>query len=273
MRVSEYRIGFIGFGHMAQIIYRSIDQAKLIPRSQILFMRRDPEKIRKNEQEFGITATSLENLVSKSDLLFLCVRPQQAEPILKQLARFKVENKLFISILAGIRTAYFKKFLGSAAVIRAMPNQPAEVGEGMTILASGSQDDIEFRSLANLLFKGMGEVIELPEDLIDLTTGIAGSGPAYVFSLIEAAARLGEKGGVPYEKSLKIAAQTFLGSAKILLKEGVDVAELIQKIAVPNGTTEAGLKVFKETDVEKRFQAVMQAASDRSKAISEEFSR
>ena len=269
MKISASRIGFIGFGHMAQILFRSIDLAKLIPRSQILFTRRDQGKMRKNEQEFGITSASLETLVEMSDLIFLCIRPQQADMVLEHLAKIGVSGKRIVSILAGLKISYFEKRLDGAALIRAMPNLPAELGEGVTILSYGARADLEFCSLVKLFFQNMGLVVELSEQQMDLATGIAGSGPAYVFSLIEAAARLGESGGIPYEKALKIAAQMFFGSAKVLLQDGVNVSQLIQTIIVPNGTTEAGMKTLKESEVEKRFAAVLNAASLRSKEISE----
>lgn len=270
MKIYTYRIGFIGFGHMAKIICRSIDRCKLVPRSQILFVRRDPRKMLEDEKEFGITATSLETLVSRSDIILLCVRPGQAEAILKALAPSSLADKMLISILAGARFAYFEKFLGSAPLIRAMPNIASEVDEGMTILTPGPHAGPEFRSLANLLFSSMGNTVELPEEHMDIATGIAGSGPAYVFSLIEAFARAGVEAGIPYEKSLKMASQTFLGAARILLKGGTAVEELLGQIALPNGTTEVGLKVMKELEIASRLQSVIAAAANRSKAISEE---
>jgi pyrroline-5-carboxylate reductase len=270
VKIYTYRIGFVGFGHMAKIICRSIDRCKLVPRSQILFIRRDPRKILEDEKEFGITSTSLETLVSRSDIILLCVRPGQAGEVLKAMKQFNLADKMLISLLAGARFAYFEKFLGSAPLIRAMPNIASEVGEGMTILAHGPYAGPEFRSLANLLFSSMGNTLELPEERMDIATGIAGSGPAYVLTLVEAFARAGEHEGIAYEKSLQMAAQTFLGAARILLKGGIAVEELLNRIAVPNGTTEAGLKVMKELEVASRLRSVIAAAANRSKSISEE---
>lgn len=255
---------------MAKIICRQIERCKLVPRSQILFLRRDPRKIHEDEKAFGVTSTSLETLVAKSDIILLCVRPAQAEEILKSMAKLEMKDKLLISILAGVKLAYFEKFLGDASVIRAMPNIASEVGEGMTILTPSLNASAEFRSLANLLFNSMGNTVELAEESMDIATGMAGSGTAYVFSLIEAIARLGEQEGISYEKSLKMAAQTFLGASRILLKGDVAVEELLGQIALPNGTTEAGLKVMKELEIPKRLQSVIKAAANRSKEISEE---
>jgi pyrroline-5-carboxylate reductase len=139
----------------------------------------------------------------------------------------------------------------------------------MTTLTAGRHANSDFKSLAHLLFSSMGQTVELPESCMDMATAIAGSGPAYAFSFIEAAARQGERQGIAYETALKMAAQTFLGAAKMLLQAGVSVQEQINQIAVPNGTTEAGLKVLKDLEIEKKFQDVLSAAAARSQAISQ----
>ena len=253
---------------MAQAICQSIVQSKFIPRSQILFLRRDPQKMRKNEQQFGITSATLETIVSKSDLILLCVRPAQAEEVLKELSRIGMQGKKLISILAGKTLAFFEKFLGPTPLIRAMPNIASEVGAGMTLLSTSATVDPEFLSHTTLLFKNMGEAVTLPEKFMDLMTGMAGSGPAFVCSLIDAAARLGEKEGVPYETSLKIAAQTFLGASRLLLEGKTKVSDLLFRIAVPGGTTEAGLRTMQQLEVEKRFQQAIEAAAKRAKELS-----
>ena len=275
MKISDYYIGFIGFGHMAQTIFKVIDESRLLPRSQITFLRRDTHKMRENEKKFGITATSLENLVHKSHLILLCTRPNQAEEILKNLQIIQeagTERKMVISILAGTTLTYFQRFLGpEMQVLRVMPNLASAVGEGMSIFSFAPNASVEFRSAANQLFASMGEVMEVPENFMDTCCAIAGSGPGFVFRLIESMARLGEKQGLSYEKALKMAAQTFLGASKLILK-GALPKSLIDQIATPNGTTEAGLKVMTETDIDGHFQAVITASARRSKEISEQFS-
>lgn len=266
-------VGFLGFGHMAQIICRSLERAKAVSPSQMLFHRRDPQKAREAQEEFGITATSLETLVAQSDLILLCVRPAQAELVLREMKRLGMEGKKLVSILAGAGVSYFEKFLGPIPLIRAMPNIASEVGEGMTILTPGPHADPKFREETNRLFSCMGNTVELPEQFMDLATGIAGSGPAFAFVLMDALARLGEQAGIPYEKGLKMASQTFLGAAQILLKGGVPVEDLLRQIAVPNGTTEAGLKAMRELEVGKRYQDVISAAAKRSAEISREISK
>ena len=112
MKISDCHLGFIGFGHMAQIIFKAIDQARLVPRSQISFLRRDPHKMRENEQEFGITSTSLETLVKKSHILILGVRPNQASLVLEALQKLQPdESKMVVSMLAGVKLKFYQKYL------------------------------------------------------------------------------------------------------------------------------------------------------------------
>lgn len=271
MKISEYHLGFVGFGHMAQVIFQALAQAKLIPRSQVTFTRRDTQKMRQNEQEFGITSTTLETLVKKSDILILGVRPAQAPQVLQKLQELGVEGKMIISVMAGIKLAYYQKHLGSKNfLLRVMPNIASAVGEGMSVFTFGPGATNEFKSTAHLLFSCMGEVMEIPEELVDIATGISGSGPGFVFRLIEALARTGEKNGLSYEQALKMAAQTFAGAARLILK-GNKPETLIQQIATPNGVTEAGFKVMRELEVGKSLQSVAEASARRSKELSEEF--
>jgi pyrroline-5-carboxylate reductase len=271
MKISDVNLGFVGFGHMAHVICKAIENAKLIPRSQIRFIRRDRDKSKENEEEFGITATSLPNLVEQSDIILLAVRPNQAEGALKDLARLNAGSKMIISVLAGIKLSFYQKYLGShSQVLRVMPNIASAVGEGMSVFTYCQDANADFRSLSHLLFSCMGEVIEVPEPMMDISVGLAGSAPGFVFRLIEAMARIGEKEGISYQKALKMSAQSFAGAARLILK-GAMPEKLIQQIATPNGTTEAGFNMMATTQIEKHLQSVVLASAKRSKELSEEF--
>jgi pyrroline-5-carboxylate reductase len=177
---------------------------------------------------------------------------------------------MVVSLLAGIKLPFYQKYLTNNPILRVMPNIAAAVAEGMSVFSYGPKAPIEFRSITNLLFSCMGEVIEVPEEMMDISCGIAGSGPGFVFRLIEAMARAGEKQGLSYPKALKMAAQTFLGAAKLIVK-GAQPEILLQQIATPNGTTEAGLKVITACRLDEHFQSVVEASAKRSKELSEEF--
>ena len=268
----QYRIGFIGFGHLAKVLFESIDKAKILPRSHIVFRQRDAHKMGENERRFGVTGASLPTLIEQSDVVILCVRPQQAEQALKEIQEAGgLKGKCLVSVLAGASIAYFQKHLGSdAQLVRAMPNICSSVGEGMTALSFSCSP--EFREFATRLFGAGGEVQEVPERLMDVVVGMSGSGPGFVFRLIEAMARMGEKHGMSYEAALKIAAQTFLGAGKLVARSAKP-ADLLVQIAVPQGTTQAGLDLMTKLSVDKHFQEVMEAAAKRSHELSNSFSK
>ena len=268
MKMNEHHIGFVGFGHLAQVIFGALERAKVISRSRILFIRRDRAKMQENEEKFGITATSLPNLVDKSDLLFLCMRPQQAEQAIEELKKAgNLEGKQIVTLLAGKKISFYEKHLGAnLQIVRAMPNIVSSISEGMTILSYGSSAASEFKSTVNLLFSALGSVAEMKEELMDIATAMAGSGPGFVFRLIETMARSGEKAGMPYEQALKIAAQTFAGAAKLILK-GEKPFDLITQIATPNGVTQAGLDVMNKNEMESHFHSVLEASARRCREL------
>jgi len=263
------RVGFAGFGHMAQVLCEVIIQGKVCPQSEILFCRRDPSQMKENEQRFGITGSSLQTLVSKSDVILFCMRPQQVQQFMGELKKIQgLEGKWFISILAGIKISYFHAHLGThAQIIRAMPNIASSVLEGMTILTHSPACSRDFRSFVNIFFGSMGEIAELPESMMDTASAMAASGPGFVVRLIEAEARVGVKHGIPYEQALKIAAQAFAGASRLILK-GERPMNLLNSIATPNGVTHAGLDVMNKLELDAHFQAVFEAAALRASDLS-----
>lgn len=265
--MKEIRVGFIGFGHMAQNLFSAMDKAKLIPHSQILFCRRDPAKSKKNEQEFRITATSMQNLIEKSQIIFICVKPDQVEKILNE-NKNELAGKKIISILAGVQISKFQNILGpNLQIIRAMPNLASSVHEGMTVLSESLNCESEFKNFAHLFFGAVGRVLVLPESLMDISCAMAGSGPGFVFRLIEVMAKTGVKHGMKEAEAFQIAAQVFYGASKMII-EGKNPGDLLVQIATPNGTTEAGLNKLRETNLDQHFQQVIEASFFRSKELS-----
>jgi pyrroline-5-carboxylate reductase len=187
------------------------------------------------------------------------------EEALKQMGN--VEGKWIISIVAGRPISFFQAHLGSGVqVLRTMPNLCSSVNEGMTALSYSENCSREFRSFGHLFFGAVGAIAEIPEKFMDLVVGLSGSGPAFVLRLIEAMARTGEAHGMNYKEALRISAQTFLGAAKLLQKEHTP-QELLTQIAVPGGTTQAGLNVMNQLEMDKHFRAVIEAAIKRSSEL------
>jgi pyrroline-5-carboxylate reductase len=190
--------------------------------------------------------------------------------VLKEMAQLQPKGHI-LTVLAGVPIAYYQQFLGvEAPLVRVMPNLCSAVGEGMSVLTYGPHVSSDFKSLVRLLFASMGQVLELPEHLTDISCAIAGSGPGFIFRLINAAAKEGEAAGLSREAALKMSAQSFYGAAKLILS-GKDPVDLQYQIAVPNGTTEAGFKVMDETHIDRHFRAVIAASAKRSEEISKSF--
>jgi len=263
----DYRIGFIGFGHLAKILFEAITKAKIVPKSHILFCQKDPHKMKENEERFGITSTSLKNLVQKSDLVLLCMRPQQISQMIEDLKQIAWEGKWVVSVLAGTKIAYFQTHLGSSLqILRAMPNLASSVGCGMTILSYSETCEASFRTFANIFFGSMGEIAQLSESFADISCAMAASGPGFVARLIEAEAQLGHQRGIEYSIALKIAAQAFAGAAR-LVSMGMNPKDLVHTIATPNGVTWAGFQAMDQLELDQKFQEVFAAAESRCKEL------
>lgn len=264
-QIRDYRIGFVGFGHLAEAIFQAIDRTKLIPRSQILFTRKDKDRSLKTEKKYGITATSLSHLAETSDLLFLLVRPHQAPTIYKDLAHLKnTKYTAIISCMAGIPLSTLQSHFPGKQIARALPNLGAAVQQGMTVLSFAPNSSIDFQSVTHLLLSSFGKILEIPEPLMNLCTGLSGSGIAFAVHLIDAAARYGASHGLTYEQSLLLSAQTFKGAADLVLSHHALPQDLLQQIATPNGTTEAGLTHLTHSPAALHLQEAIAAAAKRA---------
>lgn len=271
MDVGKFRFGFIGFGHIAEAIYSFVHMARLIPPSQVLFIRRDKDKQKDISKKYGISATSLPHLVESSDVILFCVRPQQIKAVLDEFPKdVDLSSKFFITILAGTKISYFQKRLGNdLEFLRAMPNLPSSIGEGMNVLAWGKGVSDTNRHLAKSIFACMGQMEEVEEEHMDLVTALCSSSPAFIALFIDALAKLGQKEGISYEKALKMVAQTFVGTAK-LVQKGALPEDLIEKIAVPGGTTEKGIQQLEKDLVHSNILKAAAAVLHRAREISQD---
>lgn len=265
--MNELRFGFIGFGHMAETLLSTWLKAKVILPSQVSFIRKDKSKQKETSIKYGISATSLHHLVENSDVLLFCVRPQNIQEIINEFPNdLDISQKFFISILAGTKLSFFQKLDQNIQLLRVMPNLPSKIGEGMNVFTFGKNVDEKYVDLSKKLFSFLGEIEEVPEAAMDSVTALSGSGPAFVAALLHAMANFGKEGGLSYEKALKIACQTLIGSAK-LVQERKDPEKIIKEIVVPGGTTEAGFKSMEESHLLKHFIAVFRAAYLKAKSL------
>ncbi|MBO5734330.1 MAG: pyrroline-5-carboxylate reductase [Clostridia bacterium] len=231
------KIGFIGGGNMAGAIVNGVVASGLCKPCDVTVCDISAEMLKKYDN--GIVTSQNNSDALSCDYIVLAVKPFIMSKILEQLASHDLKNKVFISIAAGISVAEIKSVLGkNVKVVRVMPNTPAQVGEGMTVIAKPDECVTESEMLEVVsIFDGVGKTEIMSESMINVVTGVSGSSPAYVFMLIEAMADAGVTGGIPRDAAYKLAAQSVLGSAKMVLETGKHPAELKDMVCSPKGTT------------------------------------
>ena len=216
----------------------------------------------------GVTAVaSAEALADAVDALVLCVKPADALEAVRGL-NGKLGGKLVISIVAGLSIARLEDAAGSSTrVVRVMPNTPALIGQGAAAFAIGSAASEEDAELVSKILSAVGCAVKVKESLLDAVTGLSGSGPAYVYLVIEALADGGVLMGLPRDLSLKLAAQTVAGSAAMVLQTGQHPAALKDQVTSPGGTTIAGVEQLEEAAVRAALMSAVRAATERSREL------
>jgi pyrroline-5-carboxylate reductase len=204
-------------------------------------------------------------VVAEAELVFLAVKPAQVAAALEQ-ARSAVEDQLLVSVAAGVTLATLAAGWGTERVVRVMPNTPCLVGKGAAAFARASGVRSDEAAQVQSLLESVGVACELDEKLLDAVTGLSGSGPAYVYVMIEALADGGVKMGLPRATALQLAAQTLLGAAHMVLA-GEHPAVLKDRVASPGGTTIAGLQVLEERAVRGALMGAVEAATRRSREL------
>ena len=257
----EYNIGFIGSGKMASAIIKGLIKSGFVNAEKLIATQAETEGVEEKSRDLGIKII-LENkpLVEGSDIIFIATKPNQVEDVLKEISPLITPDKLVVSIAAGVTTGFIEsKLPPSSRVIRVMPNTPALVLEGMSGVCKGTfatDEDVQF---VMEMLSNIGKCIEVSEDQIDIVTAISGSGPAFFYKVIEDMARAGEKLGLDYEKSLELATQTAIGSAKMIENRGnTPVQTLIDNVATKGGCTFVGITVMNEENSDKLFYDVIE---------------
>jgi pyrroline-5-carboxylate reductase len=212
-------------------------------------------------------ATDNAALARASDIVVLCVKPHQAREVVEGIAA-ELAGKLLISVCASVTTADLRAWSGNgAAVVRAMPNTPALIGAGMTVLAPAPGTDKAHLDEAIALFATVGRTAVLDEALMDAATGLSGCGPAYGFLIVEALADAGVKLGIDRATSITLAAQTLLGAAQLVLERGVHPAVLKDQVTTPGGCTIDGLIALEDGGLRSALASAVIAAANRSRTL------
>ncbi|MFA9469092.1 MAG: pyrroline-5-carboxylate reductase [Deltaproteobacteria bacterium] len=262
----EHTIVFVGAGNMAGALIRGLIGTGTVPADRIIAADPDQDRLRALEAELEIRVTSDNaEAVKDATVVVLAIKPQVFAQVLPGLSGALPADALLISIAAGISTRIIERsFPDGSRVVRTMPNTPALVGAGASAIAGGTHatdDDLE---LAETLFRSVGIAVRVPEEQIDAVTGLSGSGPAYVFAMIEALRDAGAREGLPEETALQLAAQTVFGAARLLLDEKEAPEVLRDRVTSPGGTTRAGLDALAAAGFADAIMGAVRAATRRS---------
>jgi len=268
----DQAITFLGAGNMANALIKGMVRAGTPP-SQITATVKRKEKQVELSQAHGI-AVGYDNIAAANaaEVIVLCVKPQAMDKLLTQIAPAVNSKKLILSIAAGVPIAAIERRFGAGArIVRAMPNTPALVGLGATALAGGEHATIEDLTLATKIFEAVGMTTVLDESLLDAVTGLSGSGPAYIFLIIEALSDAGVKVGLSRHTALRLSAQTVLGSAHLLLETGQHPGQLKDQVTSPGGTAIAGLHTLEAGGLRTTLIDAVEAATRRAKELGDAF--
>lgn len=259
----------IGAGVMGETLLSGLLRAGA-PVESLLVGEKRETRARELEERHGVTVVSNVEAAQQASTLALVVKPQDMGAVLDELAPHLRPGQLVVSLAAGITTAFIEaRIPDGIPVVRVMPNTPALVDEGMSTISPGSHCDEQHLAEAEQLLRATGHVMRVPEKQQDAVTAISGSGPAYIFYVVESMVEAGVHLGLPRATATELVIQTLFGSAKMLLETGTHPTVLREQVTSPAGTTAAAIRELEVHKVRAAFLSAMEAARDRSQALAE----
>ncbi len=263
-----HRLGFIGAGKLAGSVIRGLMRAKFCPPNEIIASEPN-EEVRTALARVGIDVTTKNTEAAEmAEVIFLGVKPAVVLPVLRDIGGV-VGNKFAISLAAGVRLDAMES-AANLRFMRALTNTPSAICRAATALARGSRTTNEDIELARKIFSAIGVVVEVEEEQIDVVTALSGSGPAFVYTVIEALADGGKKLGLASDVALALATQTVLGAAQLAGESKLSPEELRAMVVTPGGTTAAGLAVMEKLKTSEGLIAAVEAATKRAREMAQE---
>ena len=237
---------------------------------QLMVGEKRAERARELEERYGVAVVSNREAAAKADTVALVVKPQDMGDVLDEIAPELRAGQLVVSLAAGITTAFIESRVPEGvAVVRVMPNTPALVDEGMAAISPGSHCDEAHLAEVESLMASTGKVLRIPEKQMDAVTAISGSGPAYIFFVVESMIEAGVHLGLPRTTATELVVQTLVGSAAMLRETGSHPVVLREQVTSPGGTTASALRELEVHRVRAAFLAAMEAARNRSRELAE----
>lgn len=263
-------VGIIGSGNMGEVLMRGLIQSGSVKKKDIITSDTNRDRLSYIEKTYGVrTTTSNVKLVESASIVIIAVKPQNVDDLLEELSKSSHEEHLFISIVAGITTERLAANMHhQSGIIRVMPNAPSSVLAGIAALCPGRNVSAADLKRAVSIFECVGKTVVIRnEALMDVVTGLSGSGPAFVFLVIESLSDAGVQLGISRKEASLLAAQTTFGAAKMLLETGRHPSELKDIVATPGGTTFAGLKMLEKGNFRSTIMDAVEAATVRSRDL------
>jgi len=265
-------VGFVGAGNMGEALIRGLVESNVVPAEHILIADVRADRVHQLADQYGLRAVAGNApLVSGADVVILAVKPQIMAAVLRETMPALTKRPLVISLAAGVSTATIQSVLGKyPRLIRVMPNTPALVDEGMAAISRGAHGDESHLELAESLLAATGRVVRVPEKQQDAVTAISGSGPAYIFFVVESMIEAGVHMGLPRATATDLVVQTVVGSAKLLRETGEHPTVLRERVTSPGGTTAAAVRELEDHKVRAAFLSAIEAARNRSRDLAAE---
>ena len=266
------RVAILGCGTMGEAILAGLIRSGC-PESLITATVRRPERLEELRRRFGGVTFGTDNLEAARDagVVVLAVKPQSAKSVVRDVELVGIlGGKLVVSICAGVTLDQLARWIPGARVIRAMPNTPSVIGEGMTVLAGGLGATVADFDTASSIFEAVGRVRVLDEKHLDAVTGLSGSGPAFVCIVLEALADGGVMMGLPREVAVELAAQTMQGAARLVLETGAHPASLKDDVTTPAGCTIAGILTMEDGRIRSTLARTIQEATRVASGLGDE---
>jgi pyrroline-5-carboxylate reductase len=263
------KITFLGAGNMAEALISGMIKGKLVAPGQICATDIDPKRLKYLELKYKVKVDSdNQKAASMADIIVVAVKPQVLQDVLGGLKLPSKRNRLVISVVAGTTIdTLLGQLPKDTSVVRAMPNTPAMLSEGVTALASGPGVSSKEIEQTESIFLSVGKVVRVNESLMDTVTGLSGGGPAYVYMVIEALTDGGVKMGLPRPIAQLLSAQTVLGAAKVVLESGEHPGRLKDQVTSPGGTTIAGVHELEKGNLRAIFMNAVESATHRSQEL------
>jgi len=269
--LTNKKVAIIGVGKMGETLLNSMIKNNLVQKENLTGSTAQEEHAKEINKKYGIrTYTNNQEMVLSKDVIIFAVKPQTMKKVISDIKEVVTERQLIISIAAATSTQFIEDCLGkNAPIIRAMPNTPALINEGMTVLCPGRFAQKEHLKVATDIFGSVGLVeVIFREELMDVVTALSGSGPAYTYIIIESLTEGGLRMGLPRELAQRLTAQSLLGAAKMVLKTGMHPALLKDAVTTPAGVTVDGLMELEDGGIRVTLIKAVSRATEKSKELS-----